>query len=65
MRILFELGLEEKISNIGIAKAMTEADLSVNDLNEIILYLQVYCNAENLKELISCKEEQPLKGGEG
>lgn len=64
MKVIFELGLEEKITNIGVAKALTEAEqLSVNDLNEISQYIQVYCNAESIKELSYCKDEQALKGG--
>lgn len=46
MKIIFEMGLEEKATNIGIAKALTEIEsLSVYDLIEINQYLSVYITA--------------------
>ena len=63
MRILFEMAFKENISNMGVAKALTECEqLSVNDLNEISQYIQVYCNAESSKELIYYNDKQGLKG---
>lgn len=44
MKIIFEMDLEEKNTNIGIAKALTETYLSTNDLREISRYLEVYCD---------------------
>lgn len=44
MKIIFEMGLEEKPTNIGIAKALTETHLSIQDLCMISRYLSVYCD---------------------
>ncbi len=39
---MFYLDENETSSNIGIAKALIEADLSVDDLTEILGYLKVF-----------------------
>ena len=44
MKIFFEIALEEKLTNLGIAKALTETHLSVKDLWMISRYLSVYCD---------------------
>lgn len=43
MKIFFEIALEEKLTNLGIAKALTETHLSAQDLWMISRYLSVYC----------------------
>lgn len=51
MRVMFYLDEGERSSNIGIAKALIEADLSVDDLTEITGYLSVFLeNQPILKE---------------
>lgn len=42
MNIMFILDDNEHCTNIGIAKALTEAELSHNDLKEIVGYLSVF-----------------------
>jgi hypothetical protein len=44
MKIIFEMDLEEKPTNIGIAKALTETHLGTSDLSAISRYLSVYCD---------------------
>lgn len=44
MKIFFEMALEEKLTNLGIAKALTETHLSIQDLRMISRYLSVYCD---------------------
>lgn len=57
MKIIFEMGLEEKLTNIGIAKALTESPLGIGDLCAISRYLSVYCD----EMLIA--DHQAEKGG--
>lgn len=59
MKIIFELELEEsftapeKLSNMDIAKAMTEIDfLNKADLCEIAKYLLVYTDARSTENLL-------------
>lgn len=69
MKIIFELNLEEsftapeKISNMDIAKAMTEVDfLNEADLCEIAKYLLVYTDARSIEKICSpFKIGEPLK----
>jgi hypothetical protein len=65
MKIIFELELEEafttpeKLSNMDIAKAMTEVDfLNESDLCEIAKYLLVYTDARAIDKL-----SEPFKIG--
>ena len=63
MKIIFELELEEKISNIGIAKALTEVPgLTDGDLCEIGSYLAVYSTARSSESLAGFQCEME-KGG--
>lgn len=72
MKIIFELNLEEnfsapeKISNIDIAKAMTEVDfLNEADLCEIAKYLLVYTevisSARSTEKLCAFHSEKAQK----
>ena len=42
MTVMFHLDDNERKTNIGIAKALTEAELSYNDLREVVGYLSVW-----------------------
>lgn len=44
LKIHFIFEPEEKDSNIGIAKALSETNLTLNDLSEIAHHLLVICN---------------------
>ena len=68
MKIIFELELKEaftapeKLSNIDIAKAMTEVDfLNEADLCEIAKYLLVYNVARSTEKLIGFQNNKEQK----
>ena len=49
MKIYFECEAEEKCSNIGIAKALTE-ELKPDDVREIALYLAAFVVAHQIEK---------------
>lgn len=50
MKIFYECDQHEKVTNIGIAKALTEGSLSENDLREIAGYLLVFSDARKVEK---------------
>ena len=61
MKIFVEYEKDEKDSNIGFAKAMTECFQNEADLYEIANYLMIYSNARTNEKLANPFAE--LKGG--
>ena len=62
MKIIFEMDWEEKLSNIGIAKALTEvSNLNDSDLCEIGRHLLVYSDARAIENIaaphMGCAEQ--------
>ncbi len=65
MKIIIDMGLEEKFTNIGFAKALTELPFfRVEDLCEIIQYLVIYTDARNSVRYYSPCDCAPKKGAE-
>lgn len=59
MKVIFSLEPDEKISNIGIAKALIEVDfLKPSDLYEISRHLAVCCESMSIKDIRGVEDDR-------
>ena len=58
MDLEFILEEDERLSNIGIAKALIDSDLKPSDLYEISRHLAVCCEAKTIEDIRGVKDDR-------